>query len=86
MKIKWNEEKNSFLEKERGFSFNELINNGEIIDVIKNANYENQKKFIIKYKNYIYVVPFVENETEIFLKTAFKSRKYKKEYLKENLI
>ncbi len=83
MKIKWNEEKNNFLKKERGVSFSELIYYGEIIDVIKNTNYENQKKFIIKYKNYIYVVPFVENESEIFLKTAFKSRKFKKEYMEE---
>jgi len=83
MKIKWNEEKNNFLKKERGFSFSELIDYGEIIDVVKNTNYENQKKFIIKYKNYIYVVPFVENESEIFLKTAFKSRKFKKEYMEE---
>jgi len=41
-----------------------------------------QKMFIVEINNYAYLVPFVENEKEIFLKTIIPSRKATKEYLK----
>ena len=31
--------------------------------------------FIIKIDDYAYIIPFVENENEIFLKTIYPSRK-----------
>lgn len=40
---------------------------------------------VIEINNYAYVVPYVEKEGKIFLKTIFPSRKYTKRYLrKEN--
>jgi len=39
--------------------------------------------FVIDISDYIYLVPFVESETEIFLKTIIPSRKATKQYLKE---
>jgi len=36
---------------------------------------------IIEYKNYVYLVPFIENKKEIFLKTIIPSRKATKKYL-----
>jgi len=36
--------------------------------------------YILEIDNYAIVVPSVENENEIFLKTAFPSRKYTKRY------
>jgi len=82
MEIKWNEGKSRKLKTDRGISFEELIGEGEIIDVIDNPSRENQKRFIVQYSNYIYSVPFVANGDEIFLKTLFPSRKLKKQYLK----
>ena len=35
---------------------------------------------LIEIENYIWVVPFVIEEDGIFLKTAFRSRKYTKKY------
>ncbi len=41
--------------------------------------YPHQKSMIIRYKGYVYSVPFVPTpEGKIFLKTLYPSRKYKK--------
>ena len=37
--------------------------------------------FALEINRYVYFVPFVENEDEIFLKTIFPSRKATKHYL-----
>ncbi len=85
--FRWNEEKNSKLKEERSVSFEDVvnaINNGDLLDVIEHYNknkYPNQLIFIVKLKNYAYIIPFVENESEIFLKTIIPSRKMKKKYL-----
>jgi hypothetical protein len=57
--------------------------NEKILDIIKHPNskkYPDQKIFIIDIDDYCYLIPFVENNDEIFLKTIFPSRKYTKKY------
>ena len=83
----WNNEKNEKLKNERGVSFEEVvfhIGKGELLDVIENPGekYRNQRIFIVNINNYAYLVPFVEGEKEIFLKTVIPSRKATKKYLK----
>ena len=58
------------------------IEGKDILDVLDNINYPNQKIFVLEIDNYVYLVPFVENEDEIFLKTIIPSRKFTKKYLK----
>ena len=83
----WNSEKNSQLIRERGISFERAIfhiERDEILDVVKHPNpskYPNQRMFILDIGNYAYLVPFVETETEIFLKTIIPSRKVTRKYL-----
>jgi uncharacterized DUF497 family protein len=83
----WNSEKNSQLINERGISFERVIyhiERNDILDVIEHPNaskYPNQKMFIVKIEQYAYLVPFVENNDEIFLKTIIPSRKATKKYL-----
>lgn len=83
----WNDEKNSLLVEERGISFEEVvfcIQNGGILDVVDHPNWEkypNQRIYIVHISGYVYLVPYVENEVEIFLKTIIPSRKAMKEYL-----
>ena len=83
----WNDEKNKFLQNERGISFEDIVNaisNGDLLDSIKNPSsekYSSQSVFIVNLKGYVYCVPYVEDETSIFLKTIFPSRKMKKRYL-----
>ena len=84
----WNAEKNEILKQTRGISFEEivfLIQSGNLLGIEENPGYPNQKLYIVNVENYAVIVPFVESENEIFLKTAFPSRKYTKKYgLKEN--
>jgi len=81
--INWSSEKNEILKRERGISFEEiafLIESGHIIGIEENPGHSNQKIYVLEIENYAFIVPFVENDKEIFLKTAFPSRKYTKRY------
>lgn len=84
----WNNEKNQLLKAERNVSFEEIVFHIEkkhILDIVEHPNqqkYKGQKIFIIQIRNYAYLVPFVENEQEIFLKTIIPSRKATKKYLR----
>ncbi len=85
--IRWNSDKNELLKKNRHISFEDIIiafEKGKIITIIKHTNkkkYPNQKIFILEINSYAYMVPFVESESEIFLKTIIPSRKFTKKYL-----
>ena len=84
----WNNEKNGKLREERGVSFEEVvlaIEKGQLLDILEHPNkdkYDNQNIFVIKLYNYVWLVPFVENENEVFLKTIIPSRKATKKYLR----
>jgi hypothetical protein len=83
----WNKTKNELLKVERDVSFEEVyiaIEPGGLLDIIvhpKNDKYPNQKIFVVNINNYIYLVPYVEDEEKIFLKTIIPSRKATKIYL-----
>jgi len=81
--LHWSPEKNKILMAERGICFEEiayLIEAGKILAVEENPGHPNQKIYILEMEGYAVIVPFVETENEIFLKTAFPSRKYTKQY------
>jgi len=84
----WNNEKNRQLKAERSVSFEEVvfyIEQGQLLDIVEHPNqerYGGQRIFIIKIRDYAYLVPFVETEREIFLKTIIPSRKATKNYLR----
>jgi len=84
----WDDNKNKKLINERGVSFEEVvfcIEKGYILDKIEHPNqkkYKGQKMFVIQIDTYVYLVPFVENGKEVFLKTIIPSRKATKFYLK----
>lgn len=86
--INWNKQKNEWLKKERQISFEivaALIESKQILEIIEHPHsekYPNQRLFIINYQNYAYLVPFVEDESQIFLKTIIPSRKATQKYLK----
>ena len=84
-------QKNKILKKERDISFEEIlleIEKGNLLDDIEHPNkkrYSNQNIFIVysERKDYVYLLPYVENDKEIFLKTIIPSRKMTKKYKKE---
>jgi uncharacterized DUF497 family protein len=86
----WSTEKNEQLKAKRLISFEEIvfhIESGQLLDVIEHPNaekYKGQRIFIVNVNDYAYLVPFVESEHEIFLKTIIPSRKATRKYLKEN--
>lgn len=80
--IRWNEEKNTQLKKERNIGFEtifSLIEDNLIADIRENPNYANQQYYFFLVNDYVYCVPVVETEDEIFLKTIFPSRKFTKQ-------
>ena len=83
----WNDEKNEVLKKTRGVSFEQVelaIALGDLIDRVKHPNplrYPNQKVFLVNIDNYIYSVPYVEDNEKVLLKTIIPNRKATKKYL-----
>ena len=83
----WDETKNKELTDERDVSFEDIlvaIEDGCLLDIIKHPNhkkYPNQKIFVVCVIDYAYLVPFVEDEKKVFLKTIIPSRKATKYYL-----
>ena len=75
--VKWNELKNKRLKQVRGVSFQEIVK-AELIMIRENQARVNQRVFLYHYRNYIWVVLYIESEQEIFLKTLYPSRKYTK--------
>ena len=77
----WNDEKNTFLKKYRGVSFEQVelaIASGDLMDRIRHPNpekYPHQKVLLVKIEDYIYSVPYVEDDEKIFLKTIIPNRK-----------
>jgi len=85
----WNNEKNALLKKQRGVSFEQVVQavkDGYLITTIKHPNqkkYPNQKVLVIEIEDYTYLVPCIESKNKVFLKTIFPSRKFTKIYLEE---
>ncbi|NOX19867.1 MAG: DUF4258 domain-containing protein [Nitrospirae bacterium] len=83
----WSNTKNEKLKKERNISFEEIvlhIMQGDLLDIIEHPNrskYPGQNIFIVKVNDYVYLVPYVEDEETVFLKTVIPSRKMTKRYL-----
>ncbi|MGZ9221323.1 MAG: toxin [Anaerolineales bacterium] len=84
----WNEEKNELLKEERQVSFEDVvfyIELGFLLDVLEHPNqekYKGQKIFVAQIDDYAYLVPFVEDDHDVFLKTIIPSRKATRKYLK----
>ncbi len=83
----WNNEKNEFLKRERGVTFEDVIyyiEHGNLLAIARHPNcdrYPDQKIYIINIENYAYLVPFVETDDTVFMKTIIPSRKATKKYL-----
>ena len=83
----WNPAKNAQLRAERHISFEEIVYHieiGGLLDVVEHPNptkYPGQRIFVVAIENYAYLIPFVESDTEVFLKTIIPSRKATRKYL-----
>ena len=88
--INWNPTKNQQIIAGRGISFEDVVfylMQGRLLDDIEHQNaekYPHQRVFVINIDGYAYLVPYVENQKEIFIKTVIPSRKATKQYLGED--
>jgi uncharacterized DUF497 family protein len=85
----WDDAKNAKLRTERGIGFEEIvfhIERGDLLDILEHPNpdrYAGQRIFVVPRESYVYLVPFIEDENAVFLKTIIPSRKATKQYLGE---
>jgi uncharacterized DUF497 family protein len=81
----WNRDKNELLKLERNISFERIvfeIQDGNELKVTPHPNqekYPGQKISEVVVDDYVYLVPFIETDTEYFLKTIIPSRKATKQ-------
>lgn len=83
----WDAEKNEVLRRERGVSFEEVvfhIEKGDLLDLIDHPNsdkYPHQKMYVVRISDYAFLIPFVQDGDEVFLKTIIPNRKATKIYI-----
>lgn len=85
--FRWDAEKNALLLRERGITFEEIVQkiaSGSMVIETDHPNpsrYPSQKILIVDVEGYAYLVPCVISEDECFLKTIIPSRQATKKYL-----
>jgi len=83
----WNLGKNEELKAQRKVSFEDIvfsISRDGLMDILEHPHqqrYPAQRIFIVNVDDYAYIVPFIEDEKTIFLKTIIPSRKMTRKYL-----
>jgi len=84
--INWNTEKSLLLKEARGICFEDVVFHIEKGGVLDDYGHPNQEKYagqrimVIGVDAYAYLVPYVEDEEEIFLKMIIPSRKATERY------
>ncbi|KAB0681938.1 toxin [Aureimonas leprariae] len=87
--IDWGSEKNASLRTRYGFGFERVLvalADGDLLAVRRHPNrerYAHQGQLVVEIDRYAWVVPFVEGDAGVFLKTMFPSRRATKEFLGE---
>jgi uncharacterized DUF497 family protein len=82
----WNAEKNQRLLEERGITFERIVfeiglGNERAVFLHPNQDrYPGQLISMVEVDDYVYLIPFIENEAEIFLKTIIPSRKATRQF------
>ena len=85
--FRWDPEKNERLKAERDISYEEIvlaIEGGGLMDVLVHPNqkrYAGQVVLVVGYREYVYLVPSVEEDEFYFLKTIIPSRKATRDYM-----
>ena len=84
--IAWDPAKNELLKAQRGISFEEVVFHIQAGDILETYDHPNQERYPgqqiheIAIEGYVYLVPFVESEDRVFLKTIIPSRKATKKH------
>ncbi|OIP29158.1 MAG: toxin [Deltaproteobacteria bacterium CG2_30_43_15] len=89
MKVfRWDNEKNELLRNNRGVCFEQVVILMERADVLETVGHPNQNKYpgqkiaTVMIDDYAYLVPYVQKNDEIFLKTIIPSRKATNKFMR----
>jgi hypothetical protein len=77
--VDWNPTKSARLKRIRGVSFEEIVC-AKYLGIEDHPSRNDQRMFIFEYQGYVWAVPFVVEAKQVFLKTIYPSRKFKKMY------
>ena len=82
----WDDAKNA--KADRGIAFEDVvfhIERGDLLDILERPNLEGYvvNASVVQRDDYVYLVPFVEDEHSVVLKAIVPSRKATKQYLGE---
>ncbi|MDD5222379.1 MAG: BrnT family toxin [bacterium] len=86
--LHWDNEKNEWLKENRGVCFEQVViilAKGEVLEIVEHPNqekYPDQKIVLVTINDYVYLIPYVEDENGIYLKTIIPSRKATEKYLR----
>ena len=70
----WDDARNAKLKAERGIGFEDIgfhIQRGDLLGILEHPNpdhYGGQRIFVVRRDDYVYLVPFIEDEHTVFLK------------------
>jgi len=82
--IIYDDKKAQALKLERNIDIDEIVEliiDKKYLDILEHPKRGNQQIFILSYKDYIHVVPFVvDKNNDIVIKTVFPSRNFQKIY------
>jgi len=89
MKVfRWDNDKNELLKNSRGVCFEQVVILMEREDILETVEHPNQNKHpgqkiaTVMIDDYAYLVPYVQESDEIFLKTIIPSRKATNKYMR----
>ncbi len=82
----WRNEKNAWLKEHRGVCFEQVVllfEQGKVLDILKHPNktmYPGQRIAVVRIGDYVYLVPYEQDDDRIILKTIISSRKATNKY------
>lgn len=88
--FRWSSDKNQQLLAQRSICFEAVvvaIETGGLLDVLAHPNperYSGQRILVVEVNQYVYLVPYVEDDDHLFLKTIIPSRKATRDYLRQD--
>ena len=89
MKVfRWDNDKNELLKNSRGVCFEQVVILMEREDILETIEHPNQNKYpgqkiaTVMIDDYAYLVPYIQQSDEIFLKTIIPGRKATNKYMR----
>lgn len=75
--LKWDPLKSEWLKRERGVSFEEMIQM-PFLGVTENPSRPGQELLVYLFEGYIWIIPCIESEDMFFLKTMYPDRRFQR--------